>query len=405
MISEATLGDALGLGRVPDEELVSILRDVLPLGRWESGERVTYFHPERGHALDVVYDRHGQVVRYEPGPGLTDELVRTLRECAEAAFAADVGVGVRREVLFSIPRDQRVLATRRRLADPPRSPAGTRPGFLLGEHPFVLEYRTRSSANFALAETRRWRRLWELHLLLSLLLRGQITRESLAHPHHWVLLHEPTSGGLHTAYVNEGYLVDGFIARADNFSDPAGYQKLTVVPDDKYYARDSIRSDDDLSVPACLDAVFDRFENADLRTRDQLLRASYWFDAAGRVWHTSKSLSYIAAINAVETLLPEQKTDPCPCCKRDRSPGPTARFHNFIETYAAAEGTEARSAMYGLRSAFVHGGGLHGLDVPRSLPGTLAPSDMKHWDLHSAALAVSATAIRTWFLNHDTDSS
>ncbi|HEX8859617.1 MAG TPA: hypothetical protein VGC06_11115 [Actinomycetes bacterium] len=405
MISEETLGDALGLGRVPDEELVSILRDVLPLSRWESGERVTYFHPERGHALDVVYDRHGQIVRYEPGLGLTDELVRTLRECAEAAFAADVGVEVRRGVLFSIPEikgfwrhgdDWQILPA------PQQAP---RPGFLLGEHPFILEYRTRSSANFALAETRRWRRFWELHLLLSLLLRGQITRESLAHPHHWVLLHEPTSGGLHTAYVNEGYMVDGFIARADDFSDPAGHQKLTVVPDDKYYARDSIRSDDDLSVPACLDAVFDRFENADLRTRDQLLRASYWFDAAGRVWHTSKSLSYIAAINAIEALLPEQKTDPCPCCKRDRSPGPTARFRNFIETYAAAEGTEARSAMYGLRSAFVHGGGLHGLDVPRSLAGTLVPSDMKHWDLHSAALAVSATAIRTWFLNHDTDSS
>jgi len=371
---------------------------VFPLSRWESGDRITYFHPERGHALDVVYNKHGQIMRYEPGPGLTDELVATLRERAEVAFAPDTGSEVRRDVLFSVPEvkgywrhgdDWQILPA------PPQAP---RPGFLLGEHPFVLEYRVRSSANDAVVFTRR-RRSWELHLLLSLVLRGSITHETDAKPHHWVLMGEPTAAGVHTAYVNEGYMVEGLIARADSFSNPEGLPELVVVPDEEYYARRGIDiSEDALDAPAGLDAFLNRFEDADPRTREQLLRASYWLDAAYRVWDTSKSLSYIAAVNAVESLVPKREHDPCPCCGLDRSPGPTARFHDFVETYAAAEGAADRKAIYRLRSAFVHGDGLHNFDVPR-VWGALVPGDMKHRELHDAAFAVASTAIRTWFLS------
>jgi hypothetical protein len=39
---------------------------------------------------------------------------------------------------------------------------------------------------------------------------------------HWVMLPEPTTGEVHTAYASEGYMVGGdFTDLADNFSDPA----------------------------------------------------------------------------------------------------------------------------------------------------------------------------------------
>jgi hypothetical protein len=132
--------------------------------------------------------------------------------------------------------------------------------------------------------------------------------------------------------------------------------------------------------------------------RDQLLRASYWLDAALRAWETSKSLSYGAAINAIETLMPKQKADPCPTCSRDRSPGPTAGFRDFVETYAASEGAEARDAMYRFRSALVHGHRLHSMDLP-SPWGALVPGEIEHRELHSTAFAVARTAVLTWFLN------
>jgi len=161
----------------------------------------------------------------------------------------------------------------------------------MGDHPFVLEYRVRSSSDFSVALMRRSRRYWELHLLLSLVLRGRITRETFEPQHHWVILLEPMPNSLQTAYVNEGYLVgEGFLLVADDFSDPSEYPQLAVVPDDDYYARRGV-SRDEMDVPACLDVFFDRFDAADTRTRDRLLRASYWLDAAYRVWHVSKSLS------------------------------------------------------------------------------------------------------------------
>jgi len=137
---------------------------------------------------------------------------------------------------------------------------------------------------------------------------------------------------------------------------------------------------------------------ADVRMRDQMLRASYWLDAASRTWETSRSLSYVAAINAIETLMPKQKADPCPTCSRDRSPGPTAGFRDFVETYAAAEGTDARVAMYRFRSALVHGHRLHSMDLP-STWGALARSEVEDRELHDTAFAVARTAVRTWFLN------
>jgi hypothetical protein len=213
-----------------------------------------------------------------------------------------------------------------------------------------------------------------------------------------VILPEPMPNGLQTAYVNEGYFVgEGFLLVADDFSDPSKYPQLAVVPDDDYYARRGV-SRDEMDVPACLDVFFDRFDAAGTRTRDQLLRASYWLDAAYRVWHVSKSLSFIATINAVEVLIPEAEEDRCPECGRDRSPGPTARFHDFVETYAADEGAEERKALYRLRSAFVHGGALHNLDIPRSWGG-MEPHVLRHYELHDIALKVSRSAIRTWFLS------
>jgi hypothetical protein len=109
-------------------------------------------------------------------------------------------------------------------------------------------------------------------------------------------------------------------------------------------------------------------------------------------------VSYGATINAIETLMPKQKADPCPTCSRDRSPGPTAGFRDFVETYAAAEGAEARDAMYRFRSALVHGHRLHSMDLP-SPWGALVPGEIEHRELHDTAFAVARTAVRTWFLN------
>jgi hypothetical protein len=400
MINTDELGDVLRLGSIPDEELAGVLGGFFPLSGWQSENCVTYFN-EQGHVLDLVYSKNGHVMRCEPGPELTDEIVAMLRKHTEVAFESDTGFDVRRTIMFSVPEVKGFWRHGDEWQILPAPPNAPRPDFQLGEHPLILEYRVRRSTNDAIAIMRSRRRYWELCLLFSLLLIDQITSGSDTLPHHWVMLPESTTGGVHTAYVNEGYMVGGdFTALTDHFSDPAEHPRLLVTPDDEYYARRGIR-EEGMDVPTCLDAAFNRFDNADARTRDKLLRASYWLDASYRVWDLSKSLSYIAAINAVEALVPKSKPDRCPCCALDRSPGPTARFRNFVETYAANEAPQKRTEMYRLRSILVHGDGLHNLDIPRAW-GALSPDEIQHRELHKDALAVSRTAVRTWFLDSAT---
>jgi hypothetical protein len=393
------LFSALQIGRVPDEEVVEVLGSVLPLRRWESGNRVSYLHPEQGHVLNLVYTRRGRVAACEPGPGLTDDLVEEIANLGQAALGSDTGHEVRRQVLFSMPEAKGYWRHGDEWQILPAPPEAPRPTFLMGEFPFVLEYRIRSSSNTAIAFTRSRRRAWELHLVLSLLLRGRITRESDAKPHHWVLPEDPSAEAARAAYLNEGYTIEGgFVPRAENFSHATAFPRLTVVPDEEYYARRGFDPEHALDVPASLDDIFNRFEQSDPQTRDRLLRAAYWLDAAYRVWDMSKALSYVAAIFAVEALVPSHEAEPCPCCGLDRSPGPTARFRDFVEKYAASTEEAPRQGLYELRSKLVHGHRLHALDLPRAW-GALTPRDEEFRDLHDAALGVARSATRRWFLD------
>lgn len=178
------LAAAVGLGNMPDEELIGILSGVLPLSRWESGRRVSYFHPQEGHALDIVYGRDGKIIALEPATGLTTELLDDLRELASSVFDEPASYEVCRDPLFSVPRVQGYWRHRDEWQVLPAPPHAPDPDFELAEHPFVLEYRIKSSSNHVVGLTRRRRRLWELHILLALLLRGRITREPSESQHH-----------------------------------------------------------------------------------------------------------------------------------------------------------------------------------------------------------------------------
>jgi hypothetical protein len=397
---KSDLADALGVGRVPDDEIRAVVSTLFPLSRWEDETRVSYFDPEQGHVLDLVYDRDGVIADCEASqemPALAGEL----REKVAAELADDGSTVIYREVLFSgveVKGYWRHSDGWQILPVPATAP---RPAFPIAEHPFVLEHRVRSSSNNLINIGRRRRQLWELQLLLSLLLRRGVTRESEARPHHWMILEEPTRAGLQTAYLNEGYLIGaGFEFQALQFSDCTGIAKLRSVPDAEYYARRRRRAPDEMDVPESLGHFVDRVEAADPQKREKLMAAAYWYDAAYRVWDTSKALSFIAAINAVEAVFPSgRQGHQCPACKRFHdSPGPTARFSEFVEKYAAAEDAEDRKKAYALRSAFVHRGELHGLDVPGAW-GSLTPDQERHRSLHDDALAISRSVIRNWFLS------
>ena len=155
---------------------------------------------------------------------------------------------------------------------------------------------------------------------------------------------------------------------------------------------------EELAIPACLPGFCDQFDNAALGIRNKLLRAAYWCDLGYASWDTSKSLSFIASINAVESLFPKPEGNHrCSTCgKSHRGRGPSEMFRDYVERYAATEGGEKRTAIYTARSKLVHGTELHPFDKPNRWL-----SESKDWEylgLHDDALAVAKTAIRNWFL-------
>jgi hypothetical protein len=382
----------------------AVIHEAFPHSRIERGSRVvSYFHPEWGHVMSARTSSTGRVT-YEAGEGLCDEALDVLRVGIEEA--ASPVWEVWRDPLFSI--DQ-VNGYWRRGDDwqiVPAPPGAPRPGFTHADHPFILEYKVRSSSNFTVALSRRMRRLWELHLLLSLLLRRGVTREHPEVQHHWVILPEASVEGFHTVYANTGYIVgEGFVNKGPSLTEPEPHlSPLTVTPATEYYSWERVVPDE-MEIPDCIDGFFDRVDASSATCRDQLFRAAYWYDMAYRVWPASKALSLVSAVTAVEVLLPDQVQHPCPDCGANHAitgKGPTAMFAEFVERYASSENTEARKKVYGLRSQLVHGSDLHAMDTPR-VWGALLPAAEDHRSLHDAAFAVARTAIRNWFLAGDDD--
>jgi len=75
---------------------------------------------------------------------------------------------------------------------------------------------------------------------------------------------------------------------------------------------------------------------------------------------------YIAQVAAIETLVYQHEpADPCSECGRDKNQRPTARFKDFLETYAPGAGSRTEiDRLYSVRSGLVHGGTLLHHDSP-----------------------------------------
>jgi hypothetical protein len=99
--------------------------------------------------------------------------------------------------------------------------------------------------------------------------------------------------------------------------------------------------------------------------RKLLVRAAYWLNHADQVLRLSQSASLVAAIQAIEVLLPAVKGETCPSCNREKGPGPTRKFKDFLQQYAPTNDSEERKArdlLYKQRSQLVHGHELLGTD-------------------------------------------
>jgi hypothetical protein len=86
--------------------------------------------------------------------------------------------------------------------------------------------------------------------------------------------------------------------------------------------------------------------------RERFFRAAYCFSRSQPTWRTSRSLSYISLINAIEVLTPVC-CQPLPDLRTESGSWATARFRDIVERYAGD--VPERKELYALRSRLVHG--------------------------------------------------
>ena len=233
---------------------------------------------------------------------------------------------------------------------------------------------------------------------LNLVLRGHIKRFGVrAADQTWANVWD-NDDAVTTKWVQPGYFIPNWIYQSSDFTTVDSISPLPEVSDDVYRTRRGLGTDDVFEIPAVLGQVLNASQAAAPEKRGRFLRACYWYERSGAAWNMSVSLGHIAAVNAIETIMPPGSEDRCPECGMNRAAGPTRRFRDFVERYASLVAEEDRQRVYGLRSALVHGGQVFDIDRPGAF-GALIPRDQNQRDTYSAARIIARDAITNWLLD------
>jgi len=388
-----SLAAEIDLEALDHDELVTTLSSLFTQGEWRGDNEVIYREPDKDPGLTLVY-RKSRLVDVRRGPALNDALLAELQRRLANLQRDDGATIVWRDVLFS---DLPLTEGYWRYGDDwqivPAPPAAPRAAFAIAQHPFVIEIRLRRHGDdLRLQAQARACRAWELHLILSLVLRGRIHRYGERAHHLWALV------GDRAEYVQTGFFIPDWLRQSDDFTRVQDMPTLREVPDAEYTSHRGISTEDVFEVPDVLRPLLDRYHAVDPRLRDVFLKACYWYERSGAAWDMSVSLGHIAAVNAVESLMPAEEVDRCPTCGLNRAPGTTRRFIAFVDRHAAAVPDDDRSQIYVLRSALVHGGRLLDIDTPGPW-GALIPGDLVQRGTYGAARQVARAVIVNWLLD------
>jgi hypothetical protein len=136
------------------------------------------------------------------------------------------------------------------------------------------------------------------------------------------------------------------------------------------------------------------------KERQKFRRAAQWIYAAHALWEHHTSSYFIALVAAVEALMPPPgQSDSCTECGKDRSPGPTQRFQDFVEEYAPVTDQEERNRkwLYKIRSDLAHGRELLRYDAA-PWDSSLSTSYLKELEAFEQMSRIVRWVIVNWLL-------
>jgi hypothetical protein len=346
---------------VEDDELLQLLLNHYGSARSTPDNDVEYPNTDK-FALQVR-SKSGEIKDIEPGPGFSEEEFAILKDKVASQLVVSPATKIERTILFSshpVKGCFRSDSNFQICAAPANAP---QPGPMIADHPFVFEFPLRQSSDALITIQRRTRKTLEWTWFLNAVLRTRIRAIGPRTDYHWSLCGSgndtPTQAKI--KWAQEFYMIDGFKTQGDGFS-ACVEPKIPTIPYQDYYGVDVYRWGE-FVVPDNLDALVGAFANLKPEDRFRFLRACQWVYVAHAHWVTHASSFYIALVAAIESLLPAAPTsEKCPACGRDKGPGPTQLFQDFVEAHTKGETASNRKPLYALRSKLAHGGGLLQLD-------------------------------------------
>lgn len=352
------LTEALYVGNVDQGELEQVLLGVLGMCAHLSANEVIYHRQDEPYALKLVYSVN-RLQSLEAGPGLKAGDLKKIREKIQSELLASSPQRIGRSVLFSTyPVNGYYQAAQFFQILPVPSQAPQLP-FIVGGHPFLIEFTFRSSSNPTININRRMREASELTMLRNTILEGTITRLGNSARHHWVILPHGPGEKINYGHLQEGYSYEGFRFENEHFTSLEGLGAIKPAKSPEYFAP-RILPGHFLEVPNSMNQLVTRYFSLTKETQQRFLRSTFWFQQSTQA--NSRSAALLSLIYAIDALVPpDTTTSACPICKQSRGKSLTAQFVEFLETLVPETGdtTEgiksARREMMRLRGDLVHG--------------------------------------------------
>jgi hypothetical protein len=389
LLQNTDISSALRIGQVEEVELRWLLIDVFNAALHDDSRAGVVFYPDRKRAgIILIYGRR-DLVQAIAGPSLTRSALEELQGRVDSEILSSVG----RRITGAVFLSEKPVGGYFRLKDsfqilPPPADAPkpdlSLPG-LYPRHPFLVEVSFEASSNDALNGLRKYRKQYELELVLNALLDGSVScTTTSARRHRWVLSpKEDRQRGAASVFVQDGYRCSGFPAESSQFSGAESFPKLQEVEPSTYYQLIWAPSMP-LSLPSDFSIKLDSFYALARTEREAWLRACHWLRHSSVAVWDSRSAAFLALVTAVEGLMP----------RRDR--GKRREFELFIDRFAPSRGLQQdRSRFYEIRSKLAHGADLRYEDTDHALV-SITPRISEGLREFEAMRSVAKSVIVNW---------